>query len=129
MGDGLRLVDTSAWIEWLIGSDLGKRLGKDFPARAQCLVPTIVQLELAKWLLRELGDDRSDEVVAYTRKCVVVPLDTRIALLAANLHRQHHLATADAIVYATALHHDAQLLTCDSHFVGLPGVIVFSKCG
>jgi len=123
----LRVVDTSAWIEWLTASALGQKLGKQFPDKAQCIVPTIVQLELSKWLVREVGEEEADQVIAFTQKCVVVPLDTPIALLAADLHRQHKLATADAIVYATAQHMGADLLTCDAHFEGLPGVVLFPK--
>ena len=123
----LRVVDTSAWIEWLTGGALGKRLGKQFPDKAQCIVPTIVQLELSKWLVREVGEDEADQVIAYTQKCQVVPLDTTLALLAADLHRQHKLATADAIVYATARHMGAELLTCDAHFEDLPDVVWFPK--
>lgn len=127
MAAALRVVDTSAWIEWLTGSPLGKKLAKEFPDQPKCLVPTIVQLELSKWLVRELGEDQADQVIAYTLKCLVVPLDTTIALLAAELHRQHKLATADAIVYATAQQHGAELLTCDAHFKGLPGTVLVSK--
>lgn len=122
-----RVVDTSAWIEWLTGSALGKRLGKQFPDKPQCIVPTIVQLELSKWLVRELGEDQADQVIAYTQKCVVVPLDTAIALLAAELHRECKLATADAVVYATARHLGAELLTCDAHFENLPDVALFPE--
>lgn len=127
MSAPLRVIDTSAWIEWLTGSTLGKTLAKELPDKTQCIVPTIVQLELSKWLVRELGEERADQVIAYTQKCLVVPMDTTLALLAADLHRAHKLATADAIVYATAQHHRAQLLTCDSHFNGLPEVVFFSK--
>jgi predicted nucleic acid-binding protein len=123
----LRVVDTSAWIEWLTASALGQKLGKQFPDKALCIVPTIVQLELSKWLVREVGEEEADQVIAFTQKCVVVPLDTPIALLAADLHRQHKLATADAIVYATAQHMGADLLTCDAHFDGLPDVTLFPK--
>jgi predicted nucleic acid-binding protein len=123
----LRVVDTSAWIEWLTASALGQKLGKQFPDKPQCIVPTIVQLELSKWLVREAGEEQADQVIAFTQKCVVVPLDTPIALLAADLHRQHKLATADAIVYATAKHMGADLLTCDAHFEGLPDVTLFPK--
>ncbi|MDY0072895.1 MAG: type II toxin-antitoxin system VapC family toxin [Thauera sp.] len=122
-----RVVDTSAWIEWLTGSALGKRLGRQIPDKPQCIVPTIVQLELSKWLVRELGEEQADQVIAYTQKCVVVPMDTRIALLAADLHREHRLATADAIVYATARQRGAELLTCDAHFKDLPEVVLFAK--
>lgn len=121
------VIDTSAWIEWLTESALGREVGKQFPEKSQCVVPTIVQLELSKWLVREVGEEQADQVIAYTQKCDVVPLDTTIALLAAELHRAHKLATADAIVYATAQHRQAELLTCDAHFEKLPGVIFFSK--
>lgn len=127
MAVGPRVVDTSAWIEWLAGSAAGKALGKQFPEKGRCIVPTIVQLELSKWMVREVGEEQADEVIAYTQKCNVVPLDTTIALMAADLHREHKLATADAIVYATARHEGAELLTCDAHFEGLPGVVVISK--
>lgn len=122
-----RVVDTSAWIEWLTGSALGQALGRHLPDKAQCVVPTIVQLELSKWLMHEVGEDEADQVIAFTQKCIVMPLDTTIALLAADLHRQHKLATADAIVYATARHMGADLLTCDAHFDGLPHVTLLPK--
>jgi predicted nucleic acid-binding protein len=123
----VRVVDTSVWVERLTGSALGRRLSKEIPDRAECIVPTIVQLELAKWLQREVDEERADQVLAYAQKCIVVPLDTRIALLAADLQRQHKLATADAIVYATALKHSADLLTCDAHFAKLREVAYFRK--
>jgi predicted nucleic acid-binding protein len=123
----MRVVDTSAWIEWLTGSLLGRKLTKELPDRAQWIVPTIVQLELSKWLMRELGEDEADRVIAYTQKCVVMPLDTSLAILAADLHRRHKLATADAIVYATAQQSGADLLTCDRHFSNLPGAVVLQR--
>ena len=118
----MRLVDTSAWIEWLIGSPIGIDLAAELPERGEWVVPTIVQLELAKWLTREIGEDMADQVIAFTQTCLVVDLDTSIALSAADLCARHKLATADAIVYATALGKRADLLTCDRHFEGLPSV-------
>ena len=123
----MRLVDTSAWIEWLIDSPTGKAVAGAIPAREDWLVPTIVQLELAKWLTRELGEDRANPVLAFTQTCQIAPLDTATALSAAELCRTHKLATADAIVYATAQEHGADLLTCDAHFGGLTGVIFIPK--
>lgn len=123
----MRVIDTSAWIEWLIASPLRERLAQEIPAREQCFVPTLVQFELAKWLTREVGEEATDQMIAYTQKCVVAPLDTRLALLAADLHRQYRLATADAVVYATAREWGADLLTCDGHFAHLPGVVLIPK--
>ena len=127
MSGALRVVDTSVWIELLIGGATAKKLASEFPPSALCVVPTIVQLELAKWLVREVGEDEADQLLAYTDTCVVTPLDTTLALRAAELHREHGLATADAIVYATALHHGAELLTCDAHFKALHGVAYIPK--
>ena len=123
----MRVVDTSAWIEWLIDTPVGKLVGRQLPEDSQWVVPTIIQLELAKWLTREIGEEKADQIIAFTEKCVVVPLNTRIALSAAELSRRHQLATADAIVYATAREQGADLLTCDSHFKALPQVVLISK--
>jgi predicted nucleic acid-binding protein len=123
----MRVVDTSIWIEWLIDSPLKQAIAEAFPETVQCIVPTIVQLELDKWLMREASESETDQVIAYTQNCVVAVLDTNIALQAADLHRQYKLATADAIIYATTLVYGADLLTCDAHFEGLPDVVFIRK--
>lgn len=121
------LVDTSAWIEWLISSPTGDALTPYLPKQPDWLVPTMVQLELNKWLNREVGEEKSDQVIAFTQVCQVVPLDTEVALLAAEVCRTHKLATADAVIFATAKLHGARLVTCDAHFKGLPNVDLVEK--
>ena len=123
----MRLVDTSAWIEWLVGSPTGERVAPMLPEQVDWLTPTMVQLELAKWLAREAGEDRMDQIIAFSQLCNISLLDTEIALSAAEICQRHRLATADAIVYATALKHGADLLTCDANFDGLPGVVYVPK--
>lgn len=123
----MRLVDTSAFIEWLAGSGTGEDVATQLPARDEWLVPTIVQLELSKWLTREVGEEKADQVLAFTQMCVVVDLDTEIAIAAAEICRTHRLATADAVVYATARARGADILTCDSHFAGFDGVTLIRK--
>jgi predicted nucleic acid-binding protein len=123
----MRLVDTSVWIEWLIDTAVGNAADALLPENEQWLVPTIVQFELAKWLTRELGERTAEKVIAFTRTCVIVELDSRMALWAADLSARHKLTTADALIYATALAKDADLLTCDRHFKGLAHVQFISK--
>ncbi|NLS15606.1 type II toxin-antitoxin system VapC family toxin [Rhizobium sp. P40RR-XXII] len=125
----MRVIDSSAWIEWLLDSPTGQQLSDQIPKPRDCIVPTIVQLELSKWLLREKDEDVLDNFIAYTMLCNVTPLDTAIARRAAEISAQHKLATADAIIYATALHLDADILTCDAHFKGLENVIYYLKMG
>jgi predicted nucleic acid-binding protein len=124
-----RVVDTSAWIEWLIDSPTGGEVGPKLPSRDDWIVPTIVQFELAKWLAREFDQDRADSVLTFSQTCEVASLGTRVALLAADVARDHKLSPADAIVYATAIDRSADLLTCDKHFEGLPGVEYVPKVG
>ncbi len=123
----MRLVEPSAWIEWLTGTRVGSIVATALPETAEWLVPTIVQLELAKWLTREVGEDKADQVIAFTDTCLVIGLDTPVALSAAELCARHRLATADAIIYATARAHSADVLTCDRHFAHLPGVHFIPK--
>jgi predicted nucleic acid-binding protein len=123
----MRLVDSSAWIEWFIDSPVGQELAQHVPPQNEWLVPTIVQLELSKWLSRVVNEETADQAIAFTETCVVVQLDTEIALSAAHLCRAFGLAMADAIIYATARAYGADLLTCDRHFEGLPSVLYSPK--
>lgn len=123
----MRVVDTSAFIEWLLKSPTGLAVIEQLPAVEDWIVPTIVQLELHKWLVREIDERRAARVIAFTDRCHIVPLDTSLALKAADLGVSAKLATADAVIYATAQHFDASLLTCDAHFSGLDGVVLVPK--
>ena len=122
----MRVVDTSAWIETLIGSPTGAKIRDLLPPRDAWIVPTIVQFELARWLARE-APQIAENVLAFSQSCIVVPLETDLALAAADIAATHRLAMADAIVYATARLRQADLLTCDAHFNELPGAIVVAK--
>jgi predicted nucleic acid-binding protein len=121
----MRVVDTSAWIEGIVlgASGIVTRL----PSREDWIVPTIVQMELAKWLNREAEAAFTEAVLAYTSKCVVVDLTSLIALSAAEYTRLYKLPTADAIIYATAVETSSDLLTCDAHFENLPQVVYVPK--
>jgi len=121
----MRVVDTSAWIEGFIEGKRNPAIRQELPLREQCIVPTIVQFELGKWTSRNLVDNDAAAVMAYTTRCVVIHLDTSIALRAAALSVEAKLAMADAIIYATALHVGADLLTCDAHFKDLDRVVYF----
>jgi predicted nucleic acid-binding protein len=123
----VRLLDTSIWIEWLIGTNLAKQFGADFRAFETIVIPSIVQYELYKWNLRERTEQDADQVIAFTTSGVVVPINTAIATLAAELSFRHKLHATDALVYATSLTTDAPLVTCDAHFKGLPNIEYHEK--
>ena len=121
------VVDTSAWIEWMDDGILADKIQEVVPAELDCLVPTTVQLELMKWLAREVSQTVRNAMLAHLSRCRIVVMDSEIALLAAEFCSTAKLSTADAIIYATATHYGADLLTCDSHFKDLPRVVYIPK--
>lgn len=118
----MKLLDTCVWIEIVLGSPLGVQLNALLKDKQSVLVPSMVQFELRRWALREYETARADFIVLALREAMIVPTDERVAFLAADLAKIHKLNAMDALIYATALEHDAQLVTCDAHFKDLPQV-------
>jgi predicted nucleic acid-binding protein len=123
----MRVIDTSIWIEIYRGSELGRRHLPLLSAPGELVVPTIVQYEIFKWLSRERTVEEATLAISFTGECAVQELTTELAILAAELSAIHKLHATDAIILAAAQLHDAQLVTCDAHFEGLPGVEYFEK--
>jgi len=57
----------------------------------------------------------------------VVDLDVSVAILAAKLGKEHRLAMADSVIYATCKKYEATLWTQDGHFKDLASVRYFAK--
>ena len=121
------LVDTCGWIEWLTNGSLSEQYAPYFGQIESMIVPTSVQYELYKWVTRQAGIQKALEAIALTEQAQVTPLTTSISLLAADLSTEYKLSFADAIIYATAQFHQAELITSDDHFKKLPNVIYFKK--
>ena len=118
----MKLIDTCIWVEVLRGTPTGRFFKPLIPPQGQLLVSTMVMYELSKWLARNLGAEEADEVIAALLTAQVIEPTANIALQAAELSVTHKLHAMDALIYATALEHDADLVTCDAHFQGLPSV-------
>ena len=122
----MKLPDTCIWIEALAGTATGQRYYPLLRQTSTLVVPTLVQYELRRWCLRALrnglAEDLADKAIAATRAARIIALDEPTALYAAELAQLHGLASADALIYASALREQAELVTCDAHFKGLPGV-------
>lgn len=121
------LVDTCGWIEWITDNQLASQFEGYLEHLEELIVPTLIQFELYQWIERELNEEKALEIVGITEQAQVIPLSTRIALDAAELSKQHKLAMADAIIYATAQSQQANLITADKHFKDLPHVTYLQK--
>ena len=118
------LVDSSGWLEYITGDEKADAFGEVLQRDVQVLVPTIVLYEVLKILLLRAGKSQADVFLSEALRRRVVDLTETIALAAASMSIDHKLPMADAIIYATAQAHQAELITSDAHFTGLPGVIV-----
>ena len=82
----------------------------------------MVVLEVYRKVKKDRGEEKALEVFAHLGDTRIVPLDSRIAIAAADLSLKTGLGTVDSIIYATASQHRAELVTSDHHFEGLPKV-------
>ena len=121
------LVDTCGWIEWLTNGVLSEQYESYFNQVDSMIVPTSIQFELYKWVARKKSIQYALEAIALTEQAQVIPLSTSIALSAADFSAEHKLSFADAIIYATAQHYHAKLITSDDHFKNLSDVVYFKK--
>ena len=122
----IAVLDSSGWIELLADAGRGHLFE---PALEQdgLLVPALVRYEVGRYALAHGGADFQELAIRALTKFPCVALDAPLADAAARLAHQHKLATADAIIYATARHCEAELWTQDAHFKDLTGVRYFAK--
>jgi predicted nucleic acid-binding protein len=118
----LVLVDSSGWLEYITGDEKADAFGAVLQGVAQVLVPTIVLYEVFKILLLRASKTDANLFLSEALRRTVVDLTDTIALAAASHSIDRKLPMADAIIYATAQAHQAELITSDAHFSGLPGV-------
>lgn len=119
----MNVVDSSAWLEYLAGTERADLFATAIEDTDALIVPTISIYEVYKKVLRDRGEDMAAQVFGLMSLGRVVELDASLSLEAAS----HPLPMADAIIYATALRHGATLWTQDAHFDGIPGVRYFRK--
>jgi len=116
------VVDSSGWIEFFVGGANADRFEKAIGDAADLVVPAISITEVYRWVLRESSQTDALTVAALMRQGKIVPLDERLAVVAAEVSHRHRLSLADGIIYATALEASANLLTQDADLEGLPSV-------
>ncbi len=116
------LVDSSAWLEYLADAPNAGEFADAIEATAQLIVPTLVMTEVARRLDAQGRRRVIPQVVAHMRLGQIIPLDESLALAAASVGRQHSLALADSIVYATAIAFEATVWTQDVEFKPLDNV-------
>ena len=116
------LVDSSGWIEYLAERPKAD-LFAPYIEGSEPLLSSVIQIyEIYKVVRRDLNEERAIEAVSALRTTTIEALVDSLALEAADIALEHGLAMADAIIFATAARHDAQVVTGDVDFDGLARV-------
>ena len=118
------VLDSSGWLEFLTSDAKADLFAPYLEGSVTLLVPTVVLYEVRKVLQLKEGKTAADIFVSEALRRIVIAFDEDLALSATRLSIDHKLSMADAIIYATAQQHRAQLITGDAHFANLPGVTV-----
>jgi predicted nucleic acid-binding protein len=121
------VIDSSGWIEYFTDGPSAKDYARRMRDPGAIVTPSIVVYEVYKVVKRQRSEEDAMIAAAAIQRTRVIPLDTELALEAADLGIQHRLAMADAIVLATARQFDAILYTGDRDFEGIEGVVVIPK--
>lgn len=116
------LLDSSGWLEMFKGGPNRDLFAERVAVGGEVLVPTIVMQEVYRVMLRDTDEARARVAASLLHNQRVIGLDENTALRSARLGLQHRLASADAIIYATAQLQEAIVVTSDAHFKDLPGV-------
>ena len=116
------LVDSSGWIEYLAERPKADLFAPYIEGSEQLVSSAIQVYEIYKVVRRDVNEERAIEAVSALRTTTIEPLAEGLALEAADVALEYGLAMADAIIFATAARHKAELVTGDADFDGLPRV-------
>ena len=118
----MNVVDSSGWVEYLVGGPNASFFQKPLNDVESLVVPSISIFEVYRYVLRERGREDALAVGASMRQARVLDLDEGLAIEAAELGASLRLPLADSIIYASALSVGATVWTQDVDFEGLEGV-------
>ena len=119
----MTIVDSCGWIKVFTEGPLSDRYWDFLKDLDQVVTPTIILYEVYKIIKRERTEEDALLAISLIKRTRVVPLTDTIALSAADAGLKHGLPMADAIVYATAMEHNCDVVTEDRHFEDLDHVI------
>ena len=119
------VVDTSAWLEYYLGSRKGLDI-KDIIEKGRLATSIITIAELSDKYARH--NDSFDDLFQFINsRSVILPISMEIALESGKIKSElrkkfKQFGLVDAIIYLTAKLNNSILLTGDNHFKGLSNV-------
>lgn len=115
-----KCIDSSVWINYFYNER-----GKEYIDSSFTLLTSLISIfEIKKkFLMLKQTDSEIKKVLEFIkRKSIIIPLDESIVEEAAHYAVKNKLATVDALIYVSTLKNNAELVTYDNDFRGLPQV-------
>jgi len=123
----MHIVDTSGWLEYFADSPQARHFAAAVEDTKHLLVPAVIVYEVFKKVALAFDENRALQAIGQLKQGRVVNVDEAIAIYAGKLSLEKKLPMADALIYATAVLHDATVYTQDAHFEGLAQVRYFRR--
>jgi len=123
------VLDSYAWVEYIIGTRMGRFVQSFLEMAEQCYTPSIVIAELSTKFERENKQKEWEMFFKFIKnKSSIVPLDSNLANQSGKMkielrEKEKTIGLADAIIYQTAINLNASLITGDKHFEDFPEII------
>jgi len=112
--------DSYAWLEYFLAGTKGKEVLVIVNSKEQILTPSIALAEIKVRLTKDKID--AEQIAGILdfigKRSKILNINKEISLLAANLKIKHNLYLIDALIYASAIFTDSELLTGDLHLKG-----------
>jgi predicted nucleic acid-binding protein len=121
------IVDSCGWLEWFTDGKLADAYEKYLKDQETLLIPSTILYEVYKVLKREADEEKALLAIGYMKTSRIITLDETLALASADIALREHLAMADAIIVATALAYQCDIVTSDSDLKNQPGVKYIPK--
>ena len=119
------LLDSSVWLDYFLNASEGSKAYIN--SAAFVLYSSVISLyEVKKKLLKDKYEgEKIEKALGFMKKrAVMVDASGAICESGASDALKFKLAIADSIIYRTAIESNAQLVTMDSDFKGLDGVVM-----
>ena len=118
-------IDSYGWIERFTEGPKAQQYNRiiDKLRPDEIITSVVVLYEVYRKIKEVKGEGLALEAVAVLSQTKIVTVDQTLSLEAADYSLSHGLHFADALIYATSRHFEAELYTSDEHLQGLKDVV------
>jgi predicted nucleic acid-binding protein len=123
----MNVVDSCGWLEYFANGSNADFFAPIIENEKKLIVPHVVVYEVTRRLVHLQGEQAAHKAMEFLSKGRLTALSAAgLSQAALNAHK-HRLAMADAMIWQTAVEHNAMVYTQDADFFDLPHVVYQPK--